>query len=99
MARLKIIIAVLGWFSCSPFLPRPGPDRGMRFLCPECKSDHVVYILYGEPILDDDLKRAIESGKVELGGCMITPESQRWECRECRHSWGSVQAVVSDDIQ
>ena len=59
-------------------------------LCPKCKSDQVVYILYGEPNLDAGLKQALDSRKVELGGCIITRDSKRWECRACRYRWGSI---------
>ena len=59
--------------------------------CPKCKSDRVVYILYGEPILDEDLIRSLENRKVELGGCLVTPDSRRWECRSCGHRWGKVR--------
>jgi hypothetical protein len=96
MARLKIIVAVTG--AVLLLLPiialaqtwdsRPWDQL---ILCPKCKSDRVVYILYGEPKLDENLKRAIDSHKVELGGCMITPDSFRWECRECGYKWGQVQ--------
>ncbi len=39
-------------------------------VCPKCQSDHVVYILYGEPNLDENLKKALASHKVELAGCI-----------------------------
>jgi len=65
-------------------------------VCPRCQSDRVVYILYGEPILDEDLKRSIDSGKVELGGCEVTRDSKRWECRKCKYSWGSVIPETSN---
>lgn len=95
MARLKVVIAVtaavLFLFPllalAQPWGSRPWDEP---VLCPRCKSDRVVYILYGEPKLDEDLQRALESRKVELGGCIITPDSKRWECRKCKYSWGKV---------
>jgi hypothetical protein len=94
MGRLRFIIAVsMGFFILLSALAfahsRPWDDL---ILCPKCKSDRVVYILYGEPIMDEDLKRALSSHKVELGGCIVTRESKRWECRNCGHSWGTVPA-------
>jgi rubredoxin len=95
MARLKVIA-----FTCAVLLLLPILALAQTWdsrpwdnsvLCPKCKSDRVVYILYGEPILDDDLKRAIESHKVELAGCIVTQDSHRWECRNCGHKWGQVQ--------
>lgn len=92
MARLKVIMAVAVVLLLLPLLApaQPRPWDELTF-CPKCKSDRVVYILYGEPIIDEELKRAIESGKVELAGCIVTPDSRRWECRECGHKWGQVQ--------
>ena len=95
MVRLKVIIAVTGavlFLFALLALAQTGDSRPWDepVFCPKCKSDRVVYILYGEPKLDEDLKRALDSHKVELGGCIITPDSKRWECRNCRHSWGNV---------
>jgi rubredoxin len=95
MVRLKVIMAVLGAvLFLFPLLAlaqnwdsRPWDEP---VSCPKCKSDRVVYILYGEPKLDEDLKRALDSGKVELGGCLVTSDSKRWECRNCKYSWGNV---------
>lgn len=101
MVRLKIILAITGAvLFLFPLLAlaqtwdsRPWDEP---VLCPRCKSDRVVYILYGEPKLDEDLKRALESHKVELGGCIVTRESKRWECRNCKHRWGTVAPQVGN---
>lgn len=95
MVRFKVVVALTGAILlllaflavAQPSDSRPW-DEPVK--CPKCKSDYVVYILYGEPNLDEDLKRAIGTHKVELGGCILTPDSQRWECRSCGHSWGRV---------
>jgi hypothetical protein len=63
--------------------------------CPRCHSHEVVYILYGEPQLDEDLQRALASRKVELGGCLVTRDSKRWECRSCGFAWG--EAIPGGD--
>lgn len=95
MVRLKIIMALIGavfllfllFASAQSWDSRPWNEP---VFCPKCKSDHVVYILYGEPKMDADLKRALDNHKVELAGCIITPDSKRWECRSCGHRWGNV---------
>ncbi|RJR41933.1 MAG: hypothetical protein C4567_08225 [Deltaproteobacteria bacterium] len=95
MVRLKFLIAVIwvGLFllpllaSAQTRDPRPW-DAPVT--CPRCNSDRVVYILYGEPILDEELHRAIDSGRVELGGCEVARDSKRWECRKCGSKWGNV---------
>jgi hypothetical protein len=94
MIRLKVIMAVTGaLLLLFPLLAlaqtwdsRPWDEL---VLCPKCKSDRVVYILYGEPKMDQDLQRALDSQKVELGGCIITPDSKQWECRSCGYRWGN----------
>jgi hypothetical protein len=56
MARLKFIIAVTLLVLLLSLLAladsRPWDDH---ILCPKCKSDRVVYILYGEPKMGEDL--------------------------------------------
>ncbi|MDD2902142.1 MAG: hypothetical protein PHU44_06870 [Syntrophales bacterium] len=95
MVRFKVILAVtvvvLFLFTLLASAPARDPrpwDQPVS--CPKCQSDRVVYILYGEPKLDAELQRALDSGKVELGGCILTPDSKRWECRKCKYSWGKV---------
>jgi hypothetical protein len=95
MVRLKVMLAVTGavvllYIVLALAQTRDSPPWDQPVLCPKCKSDRVVYILYGEPQMAEDLKRALASRKVELGGCIITPDSKRWECRSCGHRWGAV---------
>ena len=95
MVRLKLIVAinaaVLFLFSLLALAQTWGPQPWNEpVFCPRCKSERVVYILYGEPKMDEDLKRALDGLKVELGGCIITPDSKRWECRSCGYRWGKV---------
>jgi hypothetical protein len=95
MARLKFIIAVTLLVLLLSLLAladsRPWDDH---ILCPKCESERVVYILYGEPKMGEDLKRALDSHKVELAGCMVTADSHRWECRKCGHKWEQVQPQI-----
>jgi hypothetical protein len=101
MVRLKIIMAVIGavllllpsFALAQTWNSRPWDEA---VVCPRCQSDRVVYILYGEPKLDEDLKRALASRKVEIAGCIITPDSKRWECRSCAHKWGNVGHAVGN---
>lgn len=95
MARLKVILAVTAvvlFLLALPELAQTGDSRPWDepVFCPRCKSDRVVYLLYGEPKLDADLKRALADHKVELAGCIVTRDSKRWECRKCKYSWGNV---------
>lgn len=95
MVRLKNIMAVIG--AVLLLLPplalaqtRDSRPWDEAVVCPRCQTDLVVYIIYGEPKLDEELKRALASHKVELAGCLITPDSKRWECRRCKYRWGNV---------
>jgi len=95
MVRLKSIMVVTGavlFLLSALALAKPWGSRPWDepVFCPKCASERVVYILYGEPKLDADLKRALANHRVELGGCIITRDSKRWECRRCGHSWGKV---------
>ncbi len=36
---------------------------------PKCGSEKVASILYGLPMLDEELKRRLNAGEVTLGGC------------------------------
>ena len=95
MVRLKLIVAINSAALCLFTLLALAQTWDSKpwnkpVLCPRCKSDRVVYILYGEPIIDEDLERALDGLKVELGGCIITPDSKRWECRSCGYKWGNV---------
>jgi hypothetical protein len=97
MTRPKFIIAVAAaLFLLLPILAlaqslNSRPWDTLIF-CPNCKSNRVAYILYGEPYMDENLKSALDSHKVVLGGCMVTSESKRWECWDCGHSWGTIKA-------
>lgn len=100
MVRLKFTMPVTGGVIFLFFLLALAPAWGSRpwdepVLCPKCKSDRVVYILYGELKMDEDVKRGLETHKVELGGCIVTPDSKLWECRSCGYSWGNVIPVAA----
>ena len=56
--------------------------------CPQCGTARVARILYGLPILDDDLRLELSEKKVILGGCVIGQGSPTHQCVECGHSWG-----------
>jgi len=52
--------------------------------CPHCGSNKTAKIVYGLVDLDDELNKALESGKVVLGGCdMIIGEDERYAIRYC----------------
>jgi hypothetical protein len=53
--------------------------------CPRCQSDEVLAIAYGLP--SPEMVEESAAGRVDLGGCMITPESPDSHCVRCGHEW------------
>lgn len=51
--------------------------------CPKCGHTPLADILYGEPLFDEELERAMNEGTITLGGCCITDDDPAWECTHC----------------
>lgn len=67
---------------------------------PSCGSIKIATIQYGTPKyletrgyylstfsdfqLHPDIKNKIESGEIELGGCIYSTKFPSWRCRDCR---------------
>lgn len=60
-------------------------DEGSR--CPRCGSKKVARILYGYPMMTPEFRRDLDSGKVVLGGCIVSDTDSQWQCRECDAEW------------
>jgi hypothetical protein len=60
-------------------------------LCPQCGSAKVVQIQYGLPHFTPELKEAVRRGEVVLGGCVISPDSPKWACRDCGQRFGKLR--------
>ena len=54
--------------------------------CPKCASRKVVRIVFGLP--GTDLMEAAERGDVSLGGCCVSSDDPRWQCRACGAAFG-----------
>ena len=50
--------------------------------CPYCGSTNTSEYVYGLPVLDDEMKKQIDSGEIILGGCEIDPSGSMPE-RKC----------------
>jgi len=59
--------------------------------CPKCGSTRVVQIQYGLPHFTPELKEAVRRGEVVLGGCVISADSPKWACRDCKNRFGKLQ--------
>lgn len=52
--------------------------------CPDCGSIRIARILYGLPdFSSEELKKTLQDGRIVLGGCIVTPDSPRWRCKDC----------------
>jgi hypothetical protein len=56
-----------------------------KFLCPHCKSDDVIEIVYGLPA-EVTVESALR-GEIHLGGCVIEEDSPNLYCKSCDHNW------------
>jgi hypothetical protein len=52
--------------------------------CPNCGSKDIIAILYGLPIFTPKLEAEIKEGNVILGGCMVSPLTPIWRCKDCK---------------
>lgn len=66
-------------------LTEPPPRRNQRRprRCRACGSKRIATILYGEPAMDEQVRREIEEGRLVIGGCCITDDDPMWQCSDC----------------
>ena len=64
--------------------------KGRPSKCPQCGSPRIARIVYGLPDFSSgELKKAVEEGRIVLGGCIVGPDSPRWECKGCGARMGT----------
>jgi len=51
--------------------------------CPMCGSSRIADILYGYCKFSKELENAVRTGKVVLGGCVLTGNEPTWQCVDC----------------
>ena len=57
--------------------------------CPKCGSINVLLIHYGY-IDDPDVIQQINNGEFATGGCLISEDSPKWECGECKNQFAKI---------
>ena len=57
-------------------------------ICPKCKSENIIDIVYGYPMAST-MKKA-EKGKVRLGGCCVGLHDPRYYCKKCDKEFGEI---------
>ena len=55
--------------------------------CSECGSEQCAEILYGRVAETEQLREALRSGRVVLGGCLVHEGMPRWRCLDCGTEW------------
>lgn len=70
----------------------------MSIICPKCKSENIIPIVYGNPAVDT--KEAAERGELMLGGSGVIDGFQEPDryCKHCGFSW-SVDRLTSTDVK
>ena len=56
-------------------------------VCPKCNSTNVAKYLWGLRLLDDQLERDIEEGRVILRGCVVCVDDSKFHCNDCNYDW------------
>ena len=41
--------------------------------------------MFGYP--DPEMSEASERGEIVLGGCCVTEDDPKWQCKDCEHEW------------
>ena len=51
------------------------------------ESDNIARYQYCMPVMDPEMERDLDNGKVVLGGCCVTDDDPEWQCNECEYDW------------
>jgi len=61
--------------------------------CPHCYSTNIAKILYGLPAFSEELDKELKTGKIALGGCMVSDDSPRYKCNDCQKKFGEKEDI------
>lgn len=82
-------------------------NRRAQIKCPHCGSNNTARILYGMPVMSDELENKLDTGKVVLGGCCIggveingefVSVDQTRHCNDCHKDFGKPPVLIKGDI-
>ncbi len=51
--------------------------------CPYCGSRHTARILYGMPLMDEQMRRLLDEKIIVLGGCLMSDRNPDYHCNDC----------------
>ena len=69
-----------------------------KISCPNCASTNTCRIMYGMPDYTDKLEHDLETGKVHLGGCIITDLYPSRHCNDCEIDFDTKAPNIYLDI-
>ena len=56
-----------------------------KLICPKCKSDEVIDIVYGYP--SEETLKSLHKKEIELGGCIVRNDNPTHKCVKCDYRW------------
>lgn len=73
-------------------------NKKLKQICPNCGSEVVAPILYGMPLMDEEMERCLENREVYLGGCCVSENDPQYHCFACGEDFGySAEQNESED--
>ena len=75
---------------------RPTTPPGRPKKCPSCGSRSVGRITYGMPAMNRELDNDLASGRLVLGGCVVSGDEPDCHCNECSHEWRRKPSVTKE---
>ena len=71
----------------------------MGCICPKCKSNNVIPIMYGYPA--PEAMEEAEKGNLKLGGCEVFIGGGQLDrfCKDCEHEWCVENFLVEDIVK
>lgn len=81
-------------------------NKNAQIKCPHCGSTNTARVLHGMPVFSDELEKKLNSGKVVLGGCMVTAvkaggydviiNADR-RCNDCKEDFATPPVLLAED--
>ena len=52
-------------------------------ICPSCEAESVADILWGYPVMTDELLEKMAKKQIHFGGPLFTDDDPLWRCEDC----------------
>lgn len=67
-----------------------------KIKCPRCGSTNTARILYGKPLMSEELEAKINAGELRLGGCCLTGADPKRYCNACKKAFGETAQILKN---